>query len=315
MHYFLTGNIQVGKSTLIKHIRSELPPIAISGFRTISVWDLPEGKASVYIIGATEQSPFFGEENRVGIRPSVPDPNQKGPLAFPERFDSYGCMLLENAESNSLILMDEIGKMERNASLFCSRVRELLDQDTPILGVLRLEGTTPLQELIRNHPKVRLIQVTEDNRDSLRAELLPLVRHELMKRIPSAGAFVIRDGASEKEVLMIRGRKGYGFPKGHVEEGESLEAAAVREVEEETGIKIRICGEEHWETSSGLSEEDRSITYFLAKPCGGELSPLLSEVADALWVPVSKASEMLYFSEDRKVFEKARQQFDRRKDG
>lgn len=217
MHLFLTGHIQVGKSTLIHHILSQLPDVTLGGFRTISVRDLPDGSASVYIVGAKEEMPSVGEENRIGIRTRTPVPDQKGPLAFPEHFDSYGCSLLEHAEDSTLILMDEIGKMERNAASFLNRVRTLLDQDTPILGVVREQGSTPIQAYIRNHPKVHLIQVTEENRDSMKEELFRMVRHELLKRIPSAGAFVLRDGAEEKEVLMVLTKKGYGFPKGHVE--------------------------------------------------------------------------------------------------
>lgn len=96
--------------------------------------------------------------------------NRVFPGAFPERFDTYGCKLLEHAEESTLILMDEIGKMERNASSFLNRVRALLDQDTPILGVVREEGSTPIQEYIRNHPKVHLVHVTEENRDSIKED-------------------------------------------------------------------------------------------------------------------------------------------------
>ena len=305
MHLFLTGHIQVGKSTLIHHVLSRLPAVTVGGFRTISVRDLPDGSASVYIIGATENEPPVGEENRVGIRPAKPVPNQKGPLAFPERFDSYGCRLLKHAEDNALILMDEIGKMERNAASFLNRVRALLDQDTPILGVVREEGSTPIQEFIRNHPKVRLVHVTEENRNLLKEDLFRMVRHEILKRIPSAGAFVLRDGAPEIEVLMVLTKKGYSFPKGHLEAGETPEEAACREVSEETGIRIRICGKDKWEAASGLPEETRTITYYSAVPIGGTLTPQLSEVRDAVWVPVSKAAELLCFAEDRKAFLRA----------
>lgn len=127
---------------------------------------------------------------------------------------------------------------------------------------------------------------------------------ERNKQTPSAGAFVFRNGEKEQEILMIRTKKGYGFPKGHVEPGESLTETAIREVEEETGIRIQITDERKWETTSGFPDENRTITYFLAAPCGGSLSPQLSEVKDALWIPVSEAAELLHFQEDRTVFEK-----------
>lgn len=46
------------------------------------------------------------------------------------------------------------------------------------------------------------------------------------------------------EVLLLRDRMGYWvFPKGHVDQGESLEQAAIREVQEETGIQAQVVTE------------------------------------------------------------------------
>ena len=109
--------------------------------------------------------------NEYGIRCGSP-----GPAAFPEVFDSFGVMILSDAEDCDLILMDEIGKMERKALIFTKRVLELLDGDVPVLGVLRKEGSTPLQEQIRNHKNVRLIEVTKENRNRIAAELICMWR-------------------------------------------------------------------------------------------------------------------------------------------
>ncbi len=58
-----------------------------------------------------------------------------------------------------------------------------------------------------------------------------------MKKVTSAGGIVIRYKPSKQILLTIYTHiKGLGFPKGHVEEGESPEQAALREVTEETGL-------------------------------------------------------------------------------
>ncbi|MBI2593756.1 NUDIX domain-containing protein, partial [Candidatus Daviesbacteria bacterium] len=64
-----------------------------------------------------------------------------------------------------------------------------------------------------------------------------------MKREFSAGGIVLKDG----KVLLIKNaamrdpKKAYwGFPKGHIQEGEKSEEAAVREIKEETGIETEI---------------------------------------------------------------------------
>ncbi len=320
MHCFLTGEFQIGKSTLIKQVQSELPEEFIGGFKTISAFDVDEQIGSVYLIPA---GPDCGEplKARVGLRcrfqnlkpeqkervlARVPELNGKepapGPLGFPEVFDREGVRILKDAEASRLILMDEIGKMERNAKRFCDRVKELLDQDTPILGVVRKEGKTPLQEMVRNHPNVTLIEVTEENREALKPELLERIRHELRKRMDSAGAFVFRREGERNEVLMIRGRRGWSFPKGHIEIGEKARDAAVREVLEETGIRIALTEEPCVKTGSALPDEKRSVFYFTGYAIGGALRPQFSEVRDAAWVDAEKAAALLYFEEDRTAF-------------
>lgn len=55
-----------------------------------------------------------------------------------------------------------------------------------------------------------------------------------MKKIIAAGGLVFND---RNELLMIFRRGKWDLPKGKLDEGESIEACAVREVEEETGVK------------------------------------------------------------------------------
>jgi 8-oxo-dGTP diphosphatase len=87
------------------------------------------------------------------------------------------------------------------------------------------------------------------------------------KHIVSAAAIVIND---QNEILLIKGpRRGWEMPGGQVEEGESLQSAAIRETKEESGIDIeiiRFCGI--------FQNVDGSIvnTLFLGKPIGGQLT-------------------------------------------
>lgn len=58
-----------------------------------------------------------------------------------------------------------------------------------------------------------------------------------MKKVISAGGIVVRNNPNKQILLTIFTHiKGLGFPKGHVEFGETIEDSAVREVTEETGI-------------------------------------------------------------------------------
>ena len=69
-----------------------------------------------------------------------------------------------------MLLMDECGRLEQRLPAFRQRVLELLDGSIPILGVVREDAMGWLEE-IRRHPRVRLIPVTEENRDRRPEEL------------------------------------------------------------------------------------------------------------------------------------------------
>lgn len=85
------------------------------------------------------------------------------------------------------------------------------------------------------------------------------------KHIVTAAAVVLNQ---ENKILLLKGpKRGWEMPGGHVEEGESLASAAIRETKEETGIDIeiiRFCGIFQNVKGSVCS------TLFLGRPIGGE---------------------------------------------
>ena len=160
MHVFLTGPVQIGKSTLIAAALDALQPERLGGFRTVSA--KPEAAAQDLLCGA---------QNRVGIRRP-----ELGIASFPDAFETAGMDALKGAEDCDLVLMDEIGRMERHADTYSARIRTLLDGCVPILGVVQKKADTPLAAAIRSHPNVRLIEVSEENRDVLLPEILSALR-------------------------------------------------------------------------------------------------------------------------------------------
>lgn len=77
-----------------------------------------------------------------------------------------------DAEDCDLILMDEIGRMERHADAYSARIRTLLDGVVPILGVVQKKADTPLAAVVRSHPNVCLLEVSAENRNNLLPEIL-----------------------------------------------------------------------------------------------------------------------------------------------
>jgi 8-oxo-dGTP pyrophosphatase MutT (NUDIX family) len=105
-----------------------------------------------------------------------------------------------------------------------------------------------------------------------------------------------------------RGRLLWSLPKGHVEAGETHEDAAVREVEEETGIRGRVLAAlgtiDYW-----FVAEDRrihkTVHHYLLEASGGELSDEDIEVDEVAWVPLTELRDRLAYAGERRLADTA----------
>jgi len=123
----------------------------------------------------------------------------------------------------------------------------------------------------------------------------------------SAGGLVVDHATSQAAVigrLDRRGRLLWSLPKGHIEDGETAEQAAVREIEEETGITGRVIAPlgtiDFW-----FVAEDRrvhkTVHHFLLQATGGELSDADIEVAEVAWVPLGELETRLAYADERRL--------------
>jgi 8-oxo-dGTP pyrophosphatase MutT (NUDIX family) len=140
------------------------------------------------------------------------------------------------------------------------------------------------------------------------------VRRSLRKvEETSAGGLVVDRSGSRPRAAIIgrldrRGRLLWSLPKGHLEAGESAEDAAVREVEEETGIRGRVVAPlgtiDYW-----FVAEDRrihkTVHHYLLEASGGELSDEDIEVDEVAWVPLDELRERLAYAGERRLADTA----------
>ena len=120
--------------------------------------------------------------------------------------------------------------------------------------------------------------------------------------IRAAGGVVTRHGDSGLEVLVVH-RPKYGdwsLPKGKALQGERDEACALREVEEETGLRCEL-GEELATTRyHDIRGRAKRVRYWLMTPIEGDLQ-FRNEVDDGRWVSVDEARELLSYARDGQV--------------
>jgi len=124
-------------------------------------------------------------------------------------------------------------------------------------------------------------------------------RAEVTDVVRAAGGVVARAGAEGPEVLVVHRPRydDWSFPKGKAEPGETDEECALREIEEETGLRCRL--ERELDSTEYVDAEGRPkrVRYWRMAVESGELA-FLHEVDTARWVSREQAAELLSYSRD-----------------
>jgi 8-oxo-dGTP diphosphatase len=115
--------------------------------------------------------------------------------------------------------------------------------------------------------------------------------------VEAAGGVVVRDGLV---CLVHRPRyDDWSLPKGKLDRGESFEEAALREVEEETGLRCRLGQELPEVRYSDHKGRSKLVRYWLMEVEGGEDFEPNEEVDELRWVEPETAASMLTYEFDR----------------
>jgi 8-oxo-dGTP pyrophosphatase MutT (NUDIX family) len=118
--------------------------------------------------------------------------------------------------------------------------------------------------------------------------------------IISAGFIIFKD---EKILLLKSKKKHFDFPKGHVEPGEEIFQAAIRELKEETNIDIediKIIGGPDIISYKVIEQneiKDKNVYYYYALFISNKEIKLSKEHEYYIWVPIGEAQKYVKFKE------------------
>lgn len=126
----------------------------------------------------------------------------------------------------------------------------------------------------------------------------------------SCGALIYRKNRGEYELLLIRHRCGghWSFPKGHVENDETETETALREIREETGLRVTLQGGfRQCVEYFPKPHVKKQVVYFLATPEGDDtVHRQEEEISEYKWCPLNTVGETVTFKNDKNLVEEAK---------
>lgn len=161
----LTGMPGSGKSTLCNSVRQGLDKELWTGVISLDIRQGNERLGFKFVNPVTQEESVFAHKKLIQSKCKV------GAYAVEvSSIDNFACPLLEEGmkvPGSHIVLLDEIGKMERFSNKFMQLVDRLIVEDLEIPVLATVSKKEPWAAQYRGHKNALLFEVTRDNRDEL----------------------------------------------------------------------------------------------------------------------------------------------------
>jgi len=160
----ITGLPGVGKTTLIKKLSETLKGFHPIGFYTEEIREEGKRKGFELISLNGKRGLLSHKDIRSPFKVGKYNVDIKGFEAFLDSISFF-------SPSTSLIMIDEIGKMECLSDLFKKLLKEIVDSEKLMIATIALRGGGLIAD-IKNRSDIKLFEIKQSNRDSLLLEIL-----------------------------------------------------------------------------------------------------------------------------------------------
>lgn len=124
----------------------------------------------------------------------------------------------------------------------------------------------------------------------------------------SCGGIIFYKTRQNTKILLVKNSNGryWSFPKGHIEEGETEQDTAVREIKEETGLDVTLV-KNFREISEycPFGKIRKRVVFFLARAFTDNVKIQEEEIDSYIWVDLQQARKLCSYDNDLRIIEKA----------
>ena len=179
---FITGDIRIGKSTVIKKVLDLLKDnygnnLNIGGYKCCRniIIEKRLTKYEFFLVSLRDLSSYKIIENKV-IN------NKDNVEIFTENFNLYSQKLNDDFKNCHLIILDEVGYAESNSYEFIDSLNKVLDSNITVLGVLKKKNCSLIND-IKKRDDLLLLEVDKNNRDFIYKDIYKAILDLLLFKL------------------------------------------------------------------------------------------------------------------------------------